>query len=71
MKKIIEDKGSDNGPFSSHKKSTSSATGLPSKDHLSKGKSDLANHPKKRKYSEVEDLTQKTPLKYGSRRNLL
>jgi len=72
MKKIIDNQGSDNGPFSSQKKS-SKATDLPSEDHLKSGKSDLAGHPglKNRKYTAEDDQTKKSSLKYGSRRNLL
>ena len=71
MKKIIEEKGSDNGPSSSRKKTA--AADLPAKGHLSKDKPTTAGHTtsKRRTFNEDGNPTGKTTLKWGSRRNLL
>jgi len=73
MKKITDDQGNDNGPFSSNKKASSKSV-QPSADHLQKEKFELGNtNPgaNKRRVSEDNDLIKRTTLKHGSRRNLL
>jgi hypothetical protein len=72
MKKSTSDKGNDNGPFSSNTK-TGIKSGLSSKDQTKSAKADLQNHPATRtgRLAQENDLTKKSGLKYGSRRNLL
>jgi hypothetical protein len=72
MKKSTSDKGNDNVPFSSNIK-TGNKSGLLSKEQLKAAEADLQNHPATRsgRLGQENDLTKKTGLKYGSRRNLL
>lgn len=72
MKKIIDDKGNDNGPSSSKKKADSKFES-PSKEHSLADKFDYGNNlgAKKSRSEEVSGRTKSTKLKHGSRRNLL